>query len=72
MKKLLLSLLSDSGEVSAVRAMSLVSLGVGSVAGLYGVYAGKDLSGLAQVCGVFVGSAFAAKVGQKFAEKKED
>lgn len=67
--KFLQDLLSESGAVSAVRVMSLISLGVGSVIAFYGVYMGKDLSGLAQVCGVFVGSAFAAKVSQKFAEK---
>lgn len=72
MRKFISSLLSDSGEVSAVRVMALVSLTVGLVVAIYGVYKGKDLSGLAQVCGVFVGPAFAAKVGQKFAEKTRD
>ncbi len=64
-------LLATSGDVSMVRVMAICSLTVGAVIGLYGVYKGRDLSGLAQVCGVFVGSAFAAKVTQKFAEGKE-
>ena len=53
-----------------MRLMSIASFIVGAVIAVYGVYKGKDLSGLAQVCGVFVGSAFAAKSIQKFAEKK--
>lgn len=63
-------LLSTSGEASTMRLMSIASFIVGSAIGCYGVYKGKDLSGLAQVCGVFVGSAFAAKTIQKFAEKE--
>ena len=56
-------------DVSMVRVMSFISLLTGIVIGLYGVYAGKDLSGVAAVCAVFVGSAFTGKVVQKFAEK---
>lgn len=63
-------LLSTSGEASTMRLMSIASFIVGSAIAIYGVYKGKDLSGLAQVCGVFVGSAFAAKSIQKFAEKE--
>lgn len=63
-------LLSDSGTVSTMRVMSISSFVVGSGIACYGVYKGKDLSGLAQVCAVFVGSAFAAKSIQKFAEKE--
>jgi len=72
LKRFVAALLSDSGTVSAIRVMSLYALGVGSAVAMYGVYMGKDLSGLAQVCGVFVGAAFAAKVGQKFAEKDKE
>lgn len=72
MKTFFKKLLSSSGEVSAMRLMSLWSLIIGSVVALYGVYKGKDLSGLAQVCGVFIGAAFAAKTVQKFVEKKDE
>lgn len=65
-------LLSDSGSISAVRVMALYSVLVGSLIAGYGVYCGKDLSGLAQVCGVFVGAAFAAKVTQKIVEKRQE
>ena len=70
MRDLIKALLSESGVISTARVMSLGSLVVGSVIGLYGVYMGKDLGGIAQVCSVFVGSAFAAKVTQKYMESK--
>ena len=57
------------GEISMVRIMSLLSLLTGIVIGLYGVIKGKDLSGVAQVCAVFIGSAFVGKTASKFAEK---
>jgi hypothetical protein len=41
---------------------------IGSGIAVYGVYEGKDLSGVAQICGVFVGAAFIGKTCQKFAE----
>lgn len=72
MKKLIEKLLSSNGDVSTMRLMSLVSLLIGIIIGIYGVYTGKDLSGVAQVCAVFVGAAFAGKVTQKFAESNED
>lgn len=65
MKAVIKSLLSDSGDISMLRLMALGSLLVGSGIGVYGVYMSKDLSGVAQICGVFVGAAFAAKVVQK-------
>lgn len=70
MKELIKALLSESGIISTARVMALGSLTVGSVIGVYGVYMGKDLGGIAQVCSVFVGSAFAAKVTQKYMETK--
>jgi hypothetical protein len=45
---------------------------IGAMVGLYGVYKGKDLSGVAQVCAVFVSSAFMAKTAQKYVESKKD
>lgn len=58
------------GEISMVRIMSLLSLLTGIAIGLYGVIKGKDLSGVAQVCAVFVSAAFVGKVTQKFAERE--
>ena len=68
-KNLLKKLFEEAeGEISLMRVMSILSFLVGAGVAIYGVIRGKDLSGLAQVCGVFVGSAFAAKAAQKFAE----
>lgn len=58
------------GEISMVRIMALLSLLTGIAIGLYGVYKGKDLSGVAQICAVFVSAAFIGKVTQKFAERE--
>ena len=70
-KVVIKSLLSENGDdISTVRLMSLVSLATGVALGIYGVIAGKDLGGLAQVCCVFVGAAFTGKVAQKFAERE--
>jgi len=71
MSQFLKKLLSNSNEVSTMRLMSIYSLLVGSAIGGYGVYANKDLSSLAEICGVFVGSAFAGKSISKFTESKE-
>lgn len=55
-----------------MRLMSIASFLVGAAIAFIGLYKAKDLSGLAQVCAVFVGSAFAGKTISKFAEKKDD
>lgn len=64
------ALLSESSTISTMRLMSLIALIVGSGVACYGIYVGKDLAGVAQVTAVFVGSAFSAKVVQKFSENK--
>lgn len=69
MKLFLKALLSDTGDVSMLRVLALVSVLMGAALGLIGILMGKDLGGVAQVCAVFVTSALAAKVGQKFIEK---
>lgn len=70
-KKIVHSLLSENqNDISTVRVMAFISLLTGVAVGLYGVYVGKDLTGLSQVCGVFVGAAFTAKVAQKYAERE--
>lgn len=70
MKAFLLGLLSDSEGHSLMRVMSIVSLLIGAVIGLYGVYMGTDLVGTAAVCSVFVVSAFGGKLAQKSMEKE--
>lgn len=72
MKEWLLKLLSQSSGVSAMRVMSFISLLSGIIIAFVGVYENKDLSALAVLVGVFVGSAFAGKAVQKFSEAKVD
>lgn len=67
--KFIRDLLSESGSISTVRVMSLASLIVGSSIAIYGVIQGKDLGGVTELVSVFIGAAFAGKVGQKFIEK---
>lgn len=70
MKDFLLKLITESGDdVSMTRVLALACVVTGIALGLLGVYMGKDLVGLAQVCGVFVGAGMAAKVAQKGFEK---
>jgi len=69
--KFIKELLSESSNVSTMRLMSLFSVLVGAGVACYGIYQGKDLGGVAQVTAVFVGSAFSAKVVQKYREIKK-
>lgn len=62
-------LVSDGKQVSTVRVMSLFALLVAACIAMYGIYRGKDLSGVAEIVGVFVISAFGGKVTQKTLEK---
>lgn len=67
-----INLLSESGDpkdVSTMRLMSLASLLCGMIIGLYGVYKGTDLTGVAAISGVFVTAAFTGKAVQKSMEK---
>lgn len=59
---------SEESGISMMRVMSLVSLTVGSILGLAGLWMRIDLTQLALLCGVFVGAAFGGKTVQKFAE----
>jgi len=70
--KFIKELLSESGSISTMRLMSLFSLVVGAGVACFGIYQGKDLSGVAQVAAVFVGGSFSAKVVQKFSENKKN
>lgn len=70
MKSFLMSLLNDADGTSTMRVMSILSLAIGAVIGLYGVYRGTDLAGIAELCAVFVVSAFGGKVAQKHMENK--
>lgn len=65
-------ILSDTeNNKSMMRVMSLLSLVIGCVIGVVGLFMCKDLTGVATLAAVFVGAAFAGKVGQKAMEEKE-
>lgn len=68
---MLKSLLSEQSEISAMRVMSFISLLIGGILAVYGMYKGVSISELSILCGVFVGSAFGGKVLQKIQEVKE-
>ena len=70
MKNLLNKMFSGSSDVSAMRVMAMLSLLVGATLAFMGLYMGKDLNALATLCAIFVGSGFAGKATQKFAETK--
>lgn len=53
-----------------MRFLCFVSLMIGGGIGIYGIYEGKDLTGVAALCGVFVSAAFAGKAYQKNIENK--
>lgn len=61
-------LLSESGDISCMRVMSLLSLCFGFAVFISGLVAGRDLSQVSVIVGIFVGAAFGGKVAQKFGE----
>ena len=63
-------LFSENSSISSMRVMSMISLLIGGGIAVYGVYMAKDLSGLAALVGIFVGSAFGGKLIQKNFETK--
>ncbi len=63
-------MLSDGQNASATRVMAFISLMIGCGIGVYGVYKGKDFGGIAEICAVFVGAAFGAKVISQHLENK--
>ena len=60
---------SETGEVSEMRVMSLISLFVGSFIAIYGMTKTPvDYSGVAMLAGLFIGAAFTGKIAQKRVE----
>lgn len=68
MREIVVKLIMEGDKPSSMRLMSIFSLLVGAGIAIYGIYQGKDLTGVAQICAVFVGAAFVGKTAQKFAE----
>lgn len=71
LKRLYISLFSENSEISIMRVMSIMSLVFAATISIVGLYQDKNLTDLAILVGVFVGSAFGGKAVQKFAEVKE-
>jgi hypothetical protein len=68
---MILAILKEQSGVSAMRAMSLISLFLGSLIALIAVYRNCDLNGSVPMVSIFIGSAFGGKVWQKYAEKEK-
>ena len=69
MKNLLNQLLSESGSISCMRVMSLLSLCVGAFIAIYAEIAEiNQLNSALPVVSVFVGAAFGGKAWQKYSE----
>lgn len=69
MKKLFRELFSESNKLSLMRVMSGFSLVVGTIIALIGIITKQNLTGVAELAGMFVISAFGGKVAQKAVEK---
>jgi hypothetical protein len=70
MKQFLKNLVSSTGEVSAMRVMSLMSVTIAGSLAVIGLYKNSDLVGLATLCGTFLTAAFTGKIMQKNTEMK--
>ncbi len=68
--KFLRQLISENSSLSSLRAMSLGCCLFACILAVYGVYKGIDLTGLSELCGVFLAAAFTGKVAQKHIEMK--
>lgn len=64
-------MLAENSQISSMRVMSLISLTSGIIIAIIGLVKGSNLSEVAILAGVFVGSAFGGKALQKFSETKE-
>jgi hypothetical protein len=63
---MLKALLSESGEISMMRLMALLSLFFSFGLAIYGLYFNKDVL---SISGMFLGAAFGGKLAQKGLEK---
>jgi uncharacterized membrane protein len=63
-------LLDEKDSLSMMRFLCLLSMILGGIIGLYGIYKGQDLTGVAALCAVFVGAAIGGKAAQKNIENK--
>lgn len=70
--KLLLALLSESGDISMMRLLSLICVITACIIALHSVIKGSDLNAAAVLCGVFLGVGIGGKALQKISESKSE
>ena len=66
------SLLSETGDVSMTRFLSLICVTTAIGLAVYGLAKDKNIDSLVGIVSVFLGAGFSGKVIQKFAENKEE
>lgn len=69
-KSLLSALLSDEGNTSMMRFLSLLNVITAIIIALYGVINNKDLGNISMLCSAFLGAGVGGKVLQKVSEVK--
>jgi hypothetical protein len=69
--KIIKELFSENSPISMLRLLSLISVLAAVAIAAFGIYAGRDLMGLAALCAVFITAAFGGKVLQKNMERKD-
>jgi len=62
-------LLSESGNTSMTRFLSMICVLTACFIVVYGMFKGVDLNGIAGICSTFLGFGLGAKVVQKNFEK---
>lgn len=71
MKHMLIQLLSESGDVSMMRLLSLICVLTACFLAIYGVEHDKDLNAMAMLCSAFLGIGIGGKVMQRKVESSE-
>jgi hypothetical protein len=69
--RVLNELLSERGDISTMRIMSLWCMLIASIIALYGVFYCRDGRLIIELTALFLGAGVAGKVTHKFAESKE-
>lgn len=69
--RVLTELLSERGDLSTMRIMSLWCMVIASIIALYGVFCCKEGGLIIELTALFLGAGVAGKVSHKFAEGKE-
>lgn len=70
MKEFFRALLSDQGDLSMTRFMSLVCVIAALTISVVCLYKGQSADSIVGLVGVFLAAAFGGKVAQSFAEKE--